>query len=53
MLAEILCELLSQPERLEMMGRAGHDFVHREWTWDAAAGRIHERIRNDIAGAGT
>lgn len=52
LLARTLLDLLTAPRQLEMMGRAGHDFVRREWTWDAAAARIHQRILRDLNGPG-
>lgn len=48
-LAEVLAGLLSSPQKLEKMGRAAHDFVHAQWTWDLAAERIHRRIQQDLA----
>jgi glycosyltransferase involved in cell wall biosynthesis len=47
-LAEVLGGLLSSPAKLEKMGKAAHDFVHAQWTWDLAAERIHTRILKDL-----
>ena len=47
-LAEVLTGLLSNPAKLEKMGRAAYDFVHEHWTWDAAAARIEARILEDL-----
>lgn len=49
LLARTFLELLSDPGRLEAMGRAGHEHVRANYTWDEAARRIHERIRADLA----
>lgn len=49
LLADTFLELLSDPARLEAMGRAGHDHVRANYTWEAAARRIHDRIRADLA----
>lgn len=43
----MLC-LLGDPVRLKKMGKAAHDFVQREWTWDKAAERIEKRILQDL-----
>ncbi|MBN2309118.1 MAG: glycosyltransferase family 4 protein [Candidatus Hydrogenedentes bacterium] len=51
LLADTLLELLSDPARLEAMGRAAHAHVHANFTWDVAARRIHERIQRDLAGS--
>jgi len=48
-LAGVFEELLSNPEELARMGAAGHAFVNREWTWDAAAARMAERMAQDLA----
>ncbi|MBI3118471.1 MAG: glycosyltransferase family 4 protein [Candidatus Hydrogenedentes bacterium] len=47
-LAQVLCELLANPERLREMGQAAHQFVRGEWTWDVAARRIVTRIQQDL-----
>ena len=47
-LAGILTELLGDPATLEAMGAAAHEHVRTNWTWDAAARRIHERILEDL-----
>jgi len=48
-LADTLIELLSDPVRLEAMGRAGHDHVRANYTWDKAAERIYQQIQRDLA----
>lgn len=48
-LAGILGEMLDDPGRLALMGSAGHARVRAEWTWEAAATRIHARIKQDLA----
>lgn len=47
-LAEVLMNLLRQPEQLARMGEAGHRFVRETWTWEAAAARIEARIAQDL-----
>lgn len=48
LLANTLIELLSDPARLEIMGRAAHDYVRSNFTWDLAAARIAARITADL-----
>lgn len=48
-LGETFVALLSDPGRLEAMGKAGHQHVRENYTWDRAAERICERIRADLA----
>lgn len=48
LLANTFIEMLSDPARLEQMGKAGHDYVRANYTWDEAARRIHERIQADL-----
>ncbi len=47
-LAQTLTGLLRDPARLEAMGRAAHDHARRNYTWDEAARRIGNRIREDL-----
>ena len=47
-LSRVFTELLSDPKRLKEMGVAGKEHVHRNYTWDAAAKCIHERIARDL-----
>ncbi len=47
MLARALVELLGNARLLEEMGRAGHAFVRRQYTWTGAAARMLERLRAD------
>jgi phosphatidylinositol alpha-1,6-mannosyltransferase len=44
-LARALIELLSDTARAEAMGRAGAEWVHREWTWDQMASRLDSIAR--------
>ena len=47
-MAEALVSLLTDRARAEAMGRAGAEWVHREWTWDTMASRLRgyvERTR--------
>lgn len=44
-LAEALVSLLRDPARAEAMGRAGAEWVHREWTWDQMANRLEGMVR--------
>jgi phosphatidyl-myo-inositol dimannoside synthase len=39
-LATAIASLLDDPQRAAAMGRAGAEWVHREWTWEAMAGRL-------------
>lgn len=48
-LSQTLIALLSDPARLETMGRAAHEYVRQEWTWDHAAARILDRVQRDLA----
>ena len=47
-LSKVMVELLNEPVKLERMGKAAHEFVQREWTWDRASERIEKRIRQDL-----
>lgn len=47
-LSKVMVELLNEPVKLERMGKAAHEFVQREWTWDRAAERIEKRILQDL-----
>lgn len=49
-LAAAIIPLLQDPARAEAMGRAGAEWVHREWTWDRMAERM-QRIFARAAGA--
>jgi phosphatidylinositol alpha-1,6-mannosyltransferase len=48
-LAEAILALLQDPPRAEAMGRAGADWVHREWTWDQMADRVRKLLEEMIA----
>jgi phosphatidylinositol alpha-1,6-mannosyltransferase len=39
-IADALIELLTDPVRADRLGRAGAEWVHRDWTWDAMAQRL-------------
>ena len=39
--------LLADPDRARAMGRAGRDWVEREWRWDVLAGRLRELLAGD------
>lgn len=39
-LADALVQLLTDRARAEAMGRAGAEWVHREWTWEKMAARL-------------
>lgn len=39
-LAEAIVSLLQDPDRAAAMGRAGAEWVHREWTWPQMARRL-------------
>jgi glycosyltransferase involved in cell wall biosynthesis len=48
-LAGVLGEMFDDPEALARMGAAAQARAREEWTWAAAAARIHARIQNDLA----
>ena len=41
--------LLARPAEAEAMGRAGRDFVDREYRWDVVLGRYEELLRQAAA----
>ena len=41
-IAHAAIELLSDKQRAEKMGKAGHDWVVREWGWDLWSSRFNE-----------
>jgi len=43
-LASILVQLASDPVRMETMGRAGRDYVLKNFTWPVISRRLKERI---------
>ena len=47
-LAQVMLDLLGDPQRLKVMGEAAHKFVQSELTWDKAAERIERRILSDL-----
>ncbi len=44
LLAEVITPLLIDRARAEAMGRAGAEWVHREWTWDHMADRLKDML---------
>lgn len=48
--ADALVRLLSDRARAEAMGRAGAEWVHREWTWDAMTARLRALVADALAG---
>lgn len=45
-LAEAIVSLLTDRARAEAMGRAGAEWVHAEWTWEAMAARLDTLLRD-------
>ncbi|MCC6770783.1 MAG: glycosyltransferase family 4 protein, partial [Gemmatimonadaceae bacterium] len=43
-IADALAQLLTDPARAARMGRAGADWVHREWSWDAMSQRLQAML---------
>ena len=43
-IARALVTLLGDPPRAQAMGRAGAEWVHREWTWDAMTARLRSYL---------
>jgi phosphatidylinositol alpha-1,6-mannosyltransferase len=52
-LAEAIITLLNDPARAEAMGRAGAEWVHREWTWADMAARLQRLLEQAVSGTGT
>jgi phosphatidyl-myo-inositol dimannoside synthase len=48
-IADALATLLTDRARAERMGRAGADWVHREWTWDAMTARLQSMLTAALA----
>jgi len=44
-IADVLAALLRDPSRADAMGRAGAEWVHTEWTWDAMARRLRDLLQ--------
>jgi phosphatidylinositol alpha-1,6-mannosyltransferase len=42
--AQRVADLLADRQRSEAMGRAGRDWVQREWRWDRSAARLHDLL---------
>ncbi|HEY7018486.1 MAG TPA: glycosyltransferase family 4 protein [Gaiellaceae bacterium] len=49
-LAEALISLLSDPARAEQLGRAGHEKVRTQLTWEAVAKRMAPHLEAAVAG---
>ena len=45
-LVEAITPLLLDRARAEAMGRAGAEWMHTEWTWDAMADRLKDMLRD-------
>jgi phosphatidyl-myo-inositol dimannoside synthase len=43
-LAQAIVSLLQDPARAAAMGHAGAEWVHRDWTWEAMAGRLATQL---------
>lgn len=48
-IANAIAPLLCDPARAEAMGRAGAEWVHAEWTWDAMAARLRGLLQATVA----
>lgn len=48
-LAEAITSLLQDRARAEAMGKAGAEWVHREWTWERMASRLSAFLEQRIA----
>lgn len=46
--ARALVSLLTDPERARAMGRAGAEWVHREWTWDVMTARLQRYLAESL-----
>jgi Glycosyl transferases group 1. len=42
--ARTVAGLLADPDRAAAMGAAGRAWMAAEWTWDAAAARLHDLL---------
>jgi glycosyltransferase involved in cell wall biosynthesis len=47
-IAAALAEMLGRPEKLSHMGKAGRQFVSRDYTWDAIAGKLVDAYEEGI-----
>ena len=45
--AATVAGLLEDPVRADELGRAGREWVEREWRWDVLAGRLRELLVGD------
>ena len=43
-LAETICRLLKNPDKLSRMGKAARDFVLKNYTWDIVIQRLIKEI---------
>lgn len=48
-LADAITSLLLDPARADAMGKAGAEWVHREWTWEKMAGRLQSLLERVVA----
>ena len=44
---DAITDLLADPERARRMGRAGRDWISREWNWQTHSRRLAELLRAD------
>jgi glycosyltransferase involved in cell wall biosynthesis len=54
-IAAAIAELIADPGRAAAMGRSGHDWVTKQWTWELAGARLDELLttaRRSASGAG-
>jgi len=49
-LSEAIIDLFADPDKAQKMGRAGHDFVTNNLTWDHVAARVLSVIEGQFAG---
>jgi phosphatidylinositol alpha-1,6-mannosyltransferase len=46
-IVDAITDLLADPERARRMGRAGRDWISREWNWQTHSRRLAELLRAD------
>jgi phosphatidylinositol alpha-1,6-mannosyltransferase len=49
-LADRCIALLDDPARADAMGRAGAEWVHRDWTWEAMTARLQQLLHDAVPG---
>jgi len=49
-IAEAIMSLLQDRARADAMGRAGAEWVHREWTWDTMAAKLNAMLQRAVGG---